>query len=195
MNMNNIRFQKITRIRIRILVFGLKYQNNIRIPNYSLTSVLNHIGFFFIGHGEHGDPLSVWHTRLQICTLQTRLHVHLLFQILPGDFKNSSHFTFRRQLLGVFSLLLFISLCSFMCSPCCSSLARSPPRGSPCGLRTNLPRKGHLQVILDKVLGPELDITCFLDLMAEGRSLLGWAVGRTCNGWEKGTLYFTCGCP
>ena len=42
-----------------------------------------------------------------------------------------------------------------------------------CDLRTNLPRKGHLQVILDKVLGPELDITCFLDLMAEGRSLLG----------------------
>ena len=62
-----------------------------------------------------------------------------------------------------------------------------------CDLRTNLPRKGHLQVILDKVLGPELDITCFLDLMAEGRSLLGWAVGRTCNGWEKGNLYFTCG--
>ena len=37
-NTNNIRFQKVTRIRIRILVFGLKYSNNIRIPNYSLTS-------------------------------------------------------------------------------------------------------------------------------------------------------------
>ena len=32
------RFQKVSRIRIRILVFGLKYSNNIRIPNYSLTS-------------------------------------------------------------------------------------------------------------------------------------------------------------
>ena len=37
-NTNNIWFQKVTRIRIRILVFGLKYSNNIRIPNYSLTS-------------------------------------------------------------------------------------------------------------------------------------------------------------
>merc|ERR1711902_215891 len=45
-NTNIIRFEKITRIRIRIL-FGLKkspeydfeyYSNNIRIPNYSLTS-------------------------------------------------------------------------------------------------------------------------------------------------------------
>ena len=39
-NTNNIRFQKVTRIRIRILVFGHKYSNNIRILNYSLTSVL-----------------------------------------------------------------------------------------------------------------------------------------------------------
>ena len=35
-NTNNIQFQKVT--LIRILVFGLKYSNNIRIPNYSLTS-------------------------------------------------------------------------------------------------------------------------------------------------------------
>ena len=40
MNTNNIRFQKVTRIRIRILVFGLKYSNNNRRPNYSLTSDL-----------------------------------------------------------------------------------------------------------------------------------------------------------
>ena len=39
-NTNIIRFGKITRIRIRILVFGLNYSNNIRIPNYSLTSDL-----------------------------------------------------------------------------------------------------------------------------------------------------------
>ena len=30
--------RKIIRIRIQILVFGLNYSNNIRIPNYSLTS-------------------------------------------------------------------------------------------------------------------------------------------------------------
>ena len=36
--MNNIWFQKVSQIRIQILVFGLKYSNNIRIPNYSLTS-------------------------------------------------------------------------------------------------------------------------------------------------------------
>ena len=36
-NTNNIQFQKVT--LIRILVFGLKYSNNIRIRNYSLTSV------------------------------------------------------------------------------------------------------------------------------------------------------------
>ena len=39
-NTNIIRLEKITQIRIRILVFGLNYSNNIRIPNYSLTSVL-----------------------------------------------------------------------------------------------------------------------------------------------------------
>ena len=39
-NTNSIWFQKVTRIRIQILVFGLKYSNNIRIPNYSLTSAL-----------------------------------------------------------------------------------------------------------------------------------------------------------
>ena len=37
-NTNIIRFGKIIRIRIQILVFGLNYSNNIRIPNYSLTS-------------------------------------------------------------------------------------------------------------------------------------------------------------
>ena len=42
-NMTIIRFEKITRIRIRILVFGLNYSNNIRIPNYSLTSATLHI--------------------------------------------------------------------------------------------------------------------------------------------------------
>ena len=36
-NTNIIRFEKFTRIQIQILVFGLKYSNNIRIPNYSLT--------------------------------------------------------------------------------------------------------------------------------------------------------------
>ena len=36
---NNMWSQKVT--LIRILVFGLKYSNNIRIPNYSLTSVVN----------------------------------------------------------------------------------------------------------------------------------------------------------
>ena len=39
-NTNTIRFEKINRIRIRIPVFGLNYSNNIRIPNYSLTSDL-----------------------------------------------------------------------------------------------------------------------------------------------------------
>ena len=37
-NTNTIRFENIYRIRIRILVFGPNYSNNIRIPNYSLTS-------------------------------------------------------------------------------------------------------------------------------------------------------------
>ena len=37
-NTNIIRLEKIPRIRIQILVFGLKYSNNIWIPNYSLTS-------------------------------------------------------------------------------------------------------------------------------------------------------------
>ena len=37
-NTNIICLEKITRIRIRILVFSLNYSNNIRIPNYSLTS-------------------------------------------------------------------------------------------------------------------------------------------------------------
>ena len=37
-NTNIIRIEKIIKIRIRILVFGLNYSNNIRIPNYSLTS-------------------------------------------------------------------------------------------------------------------------------------------------------------
>ena len=39
-NTNIIWLEKIT--RIRILVFGLSYLNNIRIPNYSLTSEPNH---------------------------------------------------------------------------------------------------------------------------------------------------------
>ena len=42
-NTNIIRFENIDRIRIRILVFGPNYSNNIRIPNYSLTSEL--VGF------------------------------------------------------------------------------------------------------------------------------------------------------
>ena len=46
-NTNIIRFEKITRIRIRILVFGLNYSNNIRIPNYSLTSGQLPKGFIF----------------------------------------------------------------------------------------------------------------------------------------------------
>ena len=37
-NTNIIRFENITRIRIRISLFGLNYSNIIRIPNYSLTS-------------------------------------------------------------------------------------------------------------------------------------------------------------
>ena len=37
-NMNTIQFEKITRIRIQTLVFGLNYSNSIQIPNYSLTS-------------------------------------------------------------------------------------------------------------------------------------------------------------
>ena len=41
--MNIIWVEKITWIRIRILVFGLNYSNNIRIPNYSLTSALNSV--------------------------------------------------------------------------------------------------------------------------------------------------------
>ena len=38
-NTNIIRFENISRIRIRISLFGLNYSNIIRIPNYSLTSV------------------------------------------------------------------------------------------------------------------------------------------------------------
>ena len=37
-NTNIIRLEKITQIRIWILVLGLNYSNNIQIPNYSLTS-------------------------------------------------------------------------------------------------------------------------------------------------------------
>ena len=37
-NTNIIRIEKIIKIRIQILVFGLNYSNNIQIPNYSLTS-------------------------------------------------------------------------------------------------------------------------------------------------------------
>ena len=39
-NTNIIRFENISRIRIRISLFGLNYSNIIRIPNYSLTSDL-----------------------------------------------------------------------------------------------------------------------------------------------------------
>ena len=46
MNANIIRLEKIDRIRIRILVFGLNYLNIIQIPNYSLTSA---------SHGVHHD--------------------------------------------------------------------------------------------------------------------------------------------
>ena len=48
-NTNIIRFGKITRIRIWILVFGLNYSNNIRIPNYSLTSGWNLDKFSILG--------------------------------------------------------------------------------------------------------------------------------------------------
>ena len=55
-NTNIIRFGKITRIRIRILVFGLNYSNNIRIPNYLLTTVT---------HGVHHDIVhGVPHTNI-----------------------------------------------------------------------------------------------------------------------------------
>ena len=37
LNPNIISFQKVTRIQLQILIFGLKYLNDIRIPNYSLT--------------------------------------------------------------------------------------------------------------------------------------------------------------
>ena len=40
-NTNIIRIEKIIKIQIRILVFGLNYSNNIQIPNYSLTSVID----------------------------------------------------------------------------------------------------------------------------------------------------------
>ena len=43
-NTNIILLEKITRIRIRILVFGLNYSNNIRIPKYSLISGLAQFG-------------------------------------------------------------------------------------------------------------------------------------------------------
>ena len=51
MNTNNIRFQKVTRIRIQILLLGLKYSNYIRIPNYLFTSgaaYLLKLALFFV---------------------------------------------------------------------------------------------------------------------------------------------------
>ena len=44
-NTNNIRFQKVTRLQIRIQVFGLNYSNYIRIPNYLLTAVQNKVNY------------------------------------------------------------------------------------------------------------------------------------------------------
>ena len=49
-NTNIIWFEKITQIRIRILLLGLNYSNNIQIPNYSLTSA-SHGGHHHIIHG------------------------------------------------------------------------------------------------------------------------------------------------
>ena len=49
-NTNIIQLEKITRIRIRILLLGLNYSNNIQILNYSLTSA-SHGGHHHIIHG------------------------------------------------------------------------------------------------------------------------------------------------
>ena len=51
-NTNIIRFEKIDRVRIRILVLGLNYSNNIQIPNYSLTSASHEVHHHII----HGVP-------------------------------------------------------------------------------------------------------------------------------------------
>ena len=50
--MNIIRFEIIDRIRIRILVLGLNYSNNIQIPNYWLTSASHEVHRDII----HGVP-------------------------------------------------------------------------------------------------------------------------------------------
>ena len=55
-NTNIILFEKITWIRIWILVFGLNYFNNIWIPNYWLTSAI---------HEVHHDIIQTNVTRLE----------------------------------------------------------------------------------------------------------------------------------
>ena len=70
-NMNIVWFEKITRIRIRILVFSLNYSNNIRIPNYSLTSVT---------HGVHHDIVhGVPHTNIIRFEKIDRIRIRILF--------------------------------------------------------------------------------------------------------------------
>ena len=59
-NTNSIRFENICRIRIRISLFGLNYSNTIRIPNYSLTSVMMYEDIPFqesLYHKEKLPPL------------------------------------------------------------------------------------------------------------------------------------------
>ena len=71
MNTNIIRFGKITRIRIQILVFGLNYSNNIQIPNYLLTSVI---------HGVHHDIVhGVPHTNIIRFEKIDRIRIRILF--------------------------------------------------------------------------------------------------------------------
>ena len=61
---NIIWLEKITRIRIRILVFGLNYSNNIRIPNYSLTSDCSQRWQMFLIIMNWNKSHPTWYIRL-----------------------------------------------------------------------------------------------------------------------------------
>ena len=56
-NTNIIRLEKITRIWIRILVFGLNHSNNIQIPNYSLTSAIREVHHDIINGVPHTNVI------------------------------------------------------------------------------------------------------------------------------------------
>ena len=91
MNTNIIRFGKITRIRIQILVFGLNYSNNIQIPNYLLTSVIHGVHHDIVHGVPHTNIIRFWKItwiwiRILVFGLNysnTKLFAHLCSQCPP----------------------------------------------------------------------------------------------------------------